>query len=63
MMHEKVVGVAGDLIVEGLGISPSDREIITNEVNIIINNAASINFDDPLLDAIQINYMGSLRLL
>ena len=29
----------------------------------IINVAASVNFDDPLLDAIQINYMGCMRML
>jgi len=45
-------------VLEGLGISSSDRSRIVNEVNIIINCAASVNFDDPLLDAIQINYMG-----
>ena len=44
--------IAGDLVQEGLGISASDRLRIVNEVNIIINCAASVNFDDPLLDAI-----------
>ncbi len=29
----------------------------------IINNAASINFDDPLLDALNINYFGCMRIL
>ena len=63
MLHEKVVGIAGDLVVDNLGISPADRAVLTNEVNIIINNAASINFDDPLLEALQINYFGCLRIL
>lgn len=48
---------------EGLGINPSDKNRLVNEVNIIINCAASVNFDDPLLEAIQINYMGCYRLV
>lgn len=32
-------------------------------MDIIINNAASVNFDDPLLDALNINYFGVMRLL
>jgi fatty acyl-CoA reductase len=47
------------LIVENLGLSAEDREKITSEVNVIINSAASVNFDDPLQDALQINYFGS----
>jgi fatty acyl-CoA reductase len=37
--------------------------MIVEEVNVIINSAASVNFDDPLLDAIQINYFGCMRIL
>ena len=44
--------VAGDLVMAGLGLSKEDRHRLINEVEIVINNAASINFDDPLLDAI-----------
>ena len=29
----------------------------------ILNTAASINFDDPLRDALQINYFGAIRIL
>ena len=29
----------------------------------IINSAASVNFDDPLQDALQINYFGCMRML
>jgi thioester reductase-like protein len=48
---------------QGLGISIDDRQRIVNEVDLIINCAASVNFDDPLLDAIQINYFGCYRML
>ena len=36
---------------------------MVEEVDIIINNAASVNFDDPLLEALNINYFGVMRLL
>ena len=37
--------------------------MVCSETNIVINCAASVNFDDPLLDALQINYFGCLRML
>ena len=46
------------MIIEKLGLSEEDRLTIENEVNVIINSAASVNFDDPLQDALQINYFG-----
>ena len=55
--------IAGDLTMNGLGLSQEHRETIINEVDIIINCAASVNFDDPLLEALGINYFGTLRML
>lgn len=44
----KIVPIQGDLIIDKLGISFSDRQMITEQVHVIINSAASVNFDDPL---------------
>ena len=55
--------IAGDLIIDKLGISAADRAMVTAETEIIINCAASVSFDDPLLDALQINYFGCMRML
>ena len=52
LMREKVVAVGGDLIMNGLGIDAESRAMLKRELDVIINCAASINFDDPLLDAI-----------
>jgi fatty acyl-CoA reductase len=49
--QSKIVPIQGDLIVERLGLCPADRDMVVNEVNVIINSAASVNFDDPLQDA------------
>ena len=59
----KVIPVAGDLIIDKLGLSPEDRAMVTAETDIVINVAASVNFDDPLMDALQINYFGCQRML
>ncbi len=62
-IRRKIVPIAGDLIVDKLGLSQADRAMVTAETNIIINCAASVSFTDPLLDAIEINYKGCGRML
>ena len=37
--------------------------MVTAETQLFINVAASVNFDDPLLEALEINYFGCLRML
>lgn len=59
----KIIPIEGDLVVEGLGLSKEDRDRIINEVDIIINSAASVNFDDPLKEALEINFFGAARIL
>lgn len=61
--ESKIIPVTGDLIIDKLGLSDSDRAMITESCNIILNSAASVNFDDPLKEALNINYFGSLRML
>jgi len=60
---EKVFPIAGDLTLSGLGLSEESRQTLMDEVQVMINCAASVNFDDPLLEALNINYFGSLRML
>lgn len=60
---EKFVPIEGDLCKDGLALKPADKERLVNELNIIINCAASINFTERLCDAIQINYYGALRMM
>ena len=37
--------------------------MVVAETQLIINCAASVNFDDPLLEAFDINYFGCLKML
>ena len=55
--------VSGDLLSAGMGLSIADREMLANEVSVIIHSAASVEFDLPLEQATQINTDGSLEVL
>lgn len=44
-------------------MTQADRDMIIDNVNIIINSAASVSFNDPLHDALKINYFGTMRML
>lgn len=61
--QDKIQPIGGDLTLNGLGLSNMDRETLLNEVNIYINCAASVNFDDPLLEALNTNFFGCMRIL
>lgn len=63
VVKERVVPVNGDLVIEGLGLDPAIRRQLCEEVQVILNTAASINFDDPIRDAMQINFFGAKRIL
>nr|BBD13399.1 fatty acyl-CoA reductase [Hyphantria cunea] len=56
----KVFVVSGDVMEPGLGLSPENRELLINEVDIIFHIAASVRFDDPLKYAIRMNLKGTL---
>lgn len=60
---DKISFITGDLIQENLGMSESDRKFVVDNCDVIINSAASVNFDDPLQDALKINYFGCMRML
>ena len=62
LLFSKIVPISGDLESEGLGISQEDREMITNDCQIIFNIAASVDFNSRLDDAISINIDGALRM-
>ena len=51
-LMRKIVPVGGDLIIDKLGLSAADRAMVTEETQVVINCAASVNFDDPLMDAL-----------
>ena len=60
---ERVSAVPGDVSVDGLALSPSDRDELLDRVTSIIHCAASISFDLPLETARQTNSVGPVRML
>jgi len=57
------VPIEGDICKDLLAIKPEDRVLITKELNVIINIAASVDFNERICDALQINYFGCVRML
>ena len=56
---KKIRPIQGDMLKENVGLSDADRDFIIKEIDLIINSAASVNFDDPLQDALRINFFKS----
>lgn len=46
-----------------LGISPTDKDALRNQVSIVFNSAARLKFDDKLKDALEPNVFGPQRLV
>ena len=60
---EKLVPISGDIGLKGLGMEEDVLARLRKEVNVIISCAASINFNEPLMTLMNINYFGPLQLL
>lgn len=55
--------MAGDVGQENLGLSPSDRKLLTDNVNIIFHLAATLDFGDTLKTTVDINLLGTRRII
>lgn len=62
-MKEKIHVLDGDLMKEKLGLSKSDRDLIIQNVNTIISNAANTSWISSLREAVISNVRGPLELL
>lgn len=63
MINEKIVPIEADINKESLALKPEDRERLTRELDVIINCAASVDFNEQMTDAINVNYNGCIRML
>lgn len=61
-VDDKIHPISGDMMKEGIGMSVEDRELITSQTQVVINCAASIDFNARLDIAININIRGALRI-
>lgn len=62
-LGEKVIAVAGDLTLDRLGIDPEVYRRLTREVDVCINTAASVTFDEEIDYALQLNTLGARRVV
>ncbi|CAH0548966.1 unnamed protein product [Brassicogethes aeneus] len=54
-----VKAIAGDVGQEGLGLSPADRKLLIDNVNVIFHSAATLDFGEPLKSTVHINLLGT----
>ncbi|VVB04670.1 unnamed protein product [Arabis nemorensis] len=64
LLSEKVVPVAGDISLDNFGVKDSNlREHMKNEIDIVVNVAATTNFDERYDVGLGINTFGALNVL
>lgn len=63
ILNEKLIAIAGDISLPELGISQNDRNILQNNVHIIIHSAATVRFDEPLDVAMTLNVKGTQAII
>ncbi|CAH0404438.1 unnamed protein product [Chilo suppressalis] len=61
--RHKLVVIPADCEAAGLGLTLSDRQILTEKVNIIFHSAATVKFDEHLRAALNTNVRAPLHLL
>jgi thioester reductase-like protein len=62
-LSDRVVPVAGDLCLPGLGIDPRRRADLAERIDEVIHSAASVSFSLPLDQARAVNVEGTRRVL
>lgn len=59
----KISAIPGDIMQDHVGLSEMDRAKLANEVHLIVHLAATVNFNERMNLAIQMNTLGGLRVL
>ncbi|KAF0040911.1 hypothetical protein F2P81_006809 [Scophthalmus maximus] len=60
---EKIVAVSSDLTLPELDLSKEDQSVLAEKVNIVFHCAATIRFNEPLKDAMQLNVLATQKML
>jgi len=55
---DKVVPVVGDIAGPGLGLGEEDLQLLVENVEVVFHLAATIRFDAPIRDSLQMNVLG-----
>lgn len=60
---KKIIPVHGDLVTDGLGLSPNELEMITSKVSVVFHCAATLKLEACLKDAVEQNTAGTERVV
>ncbi|CAO3655153.1 unnamed protein product [Mucor hiemalis] len=63
IVKNKIIPIAGDIISPDLSMTEFDRERITENVNVVIHCAATLNYSERLDLALETNTLGTLRMM
>lgn len=58
-IFNKIYPIKGDVSLSNLGLSPEDRKMLMERVNIVFHSAATVKFDEPLKVAVNMNTKGT----
>lgn len=61
--RHKIVSIAGDCVLPGLGIEVNDRHLLIDRVNVVFHVAATVRFDEKLRLALGINVSGTREIM
>ncbi len=61
MAARRITTITGDVSTDGLGLSPADRATLAT-CDLVIHSAASVSFDSPLDQAVEVNLLGPVRI-
>lgn len=59
----RVKAISGDVGEENLGLSESDRQILTQNINVVFHSAATLDFAETLKSTVNVNLLGTRRML
>nr|XP_054928154.1 putative fatty acyl-CoA reductase CG5065 [Dermacentor andersoni] len=59
----KVTALAGDLREPNLGLSAFDQAALVDSVSVVFHSGATVRFDEPLREAVELNVLGTRRVL
>ncbi|GAB1862035.1 Fatty acyl-CoA reductase [Camponotus japonicus] len=60
---KKLIPINGDMIVDGLSLSETDKERLTSKVSVVFNMAANVRFNLSLKIAVKTNTVGTINIV
>jgi fatty acyl-CoA reductase len=62
-VFKKLIPVEGDVGEENLALSPKDRQLLIDNVNVVIHSAATLDFQASLKPTVLINLLGTRQIM